>query len=199
VTPNQRTRRPRQPSLGGGAALIGIVGLLFAASAGAHRNAPAWTEARVERAVLRDATVLLPEPQRTALQRELLVLIPRFRILENLVWDEGDTGLAGRVHNYRYRYSTALGKVERGLRVTAADCRGTGKAVEDARFRHFDCKVISEQLEIATVEIVYPDEGLPAVVESEPRRFGPYDARLRVHVVGVVGIASRQVGTATPL
>jgi hypothetical protein len=172
--------------------------LLAAPSALAHASAPAWTETTAERTVVRGATVLVPAEQRASLRAELLGLIPRFRILENLAWDIGDHQAAGRIHNYRYRYSTALRKVEGGLRVTTVDCVGLGKASRGARFRHFDCAAISERLEIPSVELVYSDpHALPALVEREPRRYGPYAARLRVHVTGRSSIASGQVGEAT--
>ncbi|HET6624317.1 MAG TPA: hypothetical protein VFG70_07265, partial [Gaiellaceae bacterium] len=123
---------------------------------------------------------------------------PRFRTLENLVWDLGDTGLAGRVHNYRYRYSTALKQVQGGLGIVAATCRGIGPAASSKRFRHFDCTAVSELLEIPTVEVVYSDDtALPAVVEHEPRRFGPYKVRLVVHTTTRRAIAYRQTGEAT--
>lgn len=164
----------------------------------AHVGAPAWPVGKAERVVQRDAVVLMPAAERAALRVELLEVIPRFRTLENLVWDLGDTGLAGRVHNYRYRYSTALKQVESGLGVAAARCRGTGPAASGRRFRHFVCAAVSELLEIPTVEVVYSEEtALPVVVEREPRRFGPYEARLVVHTTARSSLAYRQAGEAT--
>ena len=181
-----------------GLVLAATAQLVVVPTAVAHAGAPAWPMGKAERLVERDAVVLMPVEQRAALRAELLVLIPRFRILENLVWDLGDTGLAGRVHNYRYRYSTALKQVESGLGVVAATCRGTGPAASGGRFQHFDCTAVSERLEIPTVEVVYSDDAaLPAVVEHEPRRFGPYEARLVVHTTARSSIAYRQVGEAT--
>lgn len=177
---------------------VAILCLVVASTSLAHPSAPAWTHAKAERVVLREATVLIPPDERAALRAELLALIPRFRILENLAWDMGDHQASSRIHNYRYRYSTALGKVEEGLSIGTVDCAGVGKASRGARFTHFDCSAVSERLEIPSVELVYsgPD-ALPALVEREPRRYGPYAAHLRVHVTGGSSIASRQVGEAT--
>jgi hypothetical protein len=172
--------------------------LLGAPGALAHGNAPAWTDAQAERAVVRDASVLVPAQLRASLRMELRGLVPRFRTLENLAWDMGDQQAAARIHNYRYRYSTALGKVEHGLSVATVDCTGLGRSSGGRRFGHFDCSATSERLEIPSVELVYSDpHALPALVEREPRRYGPYAARLRVHVTGRSSIASRQVGEAT--
>ena len=181
-----------------GLVLVATAQLVVLPVAAAHANAPAWPVGKAERLVERDAVVLMPEQQRAALHAELLELVPRFRTLENLVWDLGDTGLAGRVHNYRYRYSTALKQVQGGLGIVAATCRGIGPAASSKRFRHFDCTAVSDLLEIPTVEVVYSDDtALPAVVEHEPRGFGPYKARLVVHTTTRRAIAYRQTGEAT--
>ena len=110
---------------------------------------------------------------------------------------EGDTQAAARAHNYRYRYSTALKLVEGGLRIADATCRGIG-AASGSRFAHFECRTVSEQLEIPSVDVVYEDENaVPAFVEREPRLYGPYQARLLVHTTRRSSIAYRQVGEAT--
>ncbi|MGH3078861.1 MAG: hypothetical protein ACRDPZ_11860 [Gaiellaceae bacterium] len=179
------------------APLVGSLGLVLAANVPGHRGAPAWTEAKAERAVLRDATVAVPPPLKAALRVELLALIPRYRMLEQLAWQGGDHQSAGRIHNLRYRYSTALRKLEDGLRVTATDCAGAGRAVGDGRFRHFECSATSEPLEIPTADVVYgDDDALPAVTERDPRRYGPFQARLLVHVRDGSPIAFRQVSVA---
>jgi hypothetical protein len=179
------------------APLVGSLGLVLAANAPAHRGAPAWTVSKAERVVLRDAAVAVPTPLKAALRAELLVLIPRYRMLEQVAWESGDHQSAGRIHNLRYRYSTALKRLEGGLRVTATDCAGAGRAVGDGRFRHFECSATSEPLEVPTAEVVYgDDDALPAVEEGEPRRYGPFEARLLVHVRDGSSIAFRQVSVA---
>lgn len=67
----------------------------------------------------------------------------------------------------------------------------------DGLFRHFECSATSEPLEFPTVEVVYgDDDALPAVTEGEPRRYGPFEARLLVHVRVGSSIAFRQVSVA---
>lgn len=167
--------------------------LLVASGTGAHEGAQTWTEARAERAVAREATVRLSPELRAPLRAELLVLIPRFRTLESLAWDLGDQQAAGRFHNIRYRYSTALKQVEGGLVVTAAECDGVGAPARGNRFRHLRCAVTSGTLEIPSVELVSEDPSAhPRVVEGEPARYGPYDARLFVHVLRGSTISYRQ-------
>ncbi len=163
----------------------------------AHTGAPAWSAGKAERIVVREATMSLPAVRREALRQELLVLIPRFRTLENLAWEMGDDQAASRIHNIRYRYSTALKKVEGGLQVASARCSGRGKA-SSSRFTHFRCSTSSEQLVIPTVDVLYDAERvLPEVVEREPARYGPLAVDLDVHVTGPSSIAYRQLGEAT--
>jgi hypothetical protein len=181
-----------------GGSLVATLCLVVTSTSLAHQNAPAWTNAKAERVVLRDATVLLPPDQRAALRAELLALIPRFRTLESLAWEAGDDRAASRIHNYRYRYSTALKKVDGGLRVTETACRGSGTASRGNRFTHFACAVVSEQVEVPSVELVYGVEGaLPALVEGKAHTFGPYEAQLVVHALTSSSIAYRQAGVAT--
>jgi hypothetical protein len=180
-----------------GLLLVATAQLVVVPMAPAHAGAPAWPVGKAERLVERDAVVLMPAQQRTALRAELLELIPRFRILENTAWDLGDHQASSRAHNYRYRYSTALKLVEGGLGVVEATCRGVGVA-SGSRFAHFECSAVSERLEIPSVDVVYGDENaVPALVEREPRLYGPYQARLVVHTTRRSSIAYRQGGEAT--
>ena len=51
---------------------------------------------------------------------------------------------------------------------------------------------------IPIVELVYEGENaVPVFVGREPRRYGPYEARLVAHTTGRASIAYRQVGEAT--
>jgi hypothetical protein len=180
-----------------GLGLVATLQLVVLPVAAAHAGAPAWPAAKADRLVERDATVRMPAQERAALRAELLELIPRFRILENTAWDLGDHQAAGRAHNYRYRYSTALKLVEGGLRVADAMCRGIGPASGN-RFVHFACDAVTERLEVPVVDVVYGDvNGVPAFVEHAPHVYGPYGARLAVHTTGRSSIAFRQVGAAT--
>jgi hypothetical protein len=177
--------------------LATVLCLLLAASASAHRGAQGWTEAKAERAAKREATVRLPRSLDARVQEELWTLVARYRALEQFAYDEGDDQAAAIIHNLRYRYSTALKRVEEGLEIAVAGCDGTGAAVTGNRFRHFRCSVTSKRLEIPTAELVYPDEdSLPEIVDGEPRSYGPYDASLLLHATGTSSIAFRQLGDA---
>lgn len=59
------------------APLVASLDLILVANAPRHRGAPPWTEAKAERAVLRDATVALSTPLKAALRVDLLTLIAR--------------------------------------------------------------------------------------------------------------------------
>ena len=167
--------------------------LLVVSGTAAHEGPQSWTEARTERAVARDASVRVSPQLRASLRADLLVLIPRFRTLENLAWDVGDQHAAARFHNIRYRYSTALKQVEGGLGITAAECDGMGLPIRGNRFRHLLCAVTSKRLEVPSLELVYGDpSALPTIVEGEPDRYGPYGARLFVHVLRGSSISYRQ-------
>lgn len=175
--------------------LATVLCLLIATSASAHRGVQGWTEAKAERVAKREATVRLPHALDSRVQEELWTLVARYRALEQFAYDEGDDQAASVIHNLRYRYSTALERVEQGLEVAAAACDGTGAAANRNRFRHFRCSVTSKQLEIPTADLVYRDEdSLPEIVEGEPRRYGPYDASLLLHATGTSSIAFRQLG-----
>lgn len=177
--------------------IVSAVVLVLVSAVSAHVGAPGWTAERTSRVVARNATVRMPAQERAALRAELLELIPRFRILENTAWDLGDHQVAGRAHNYRYRYSTALKRVEDGLGIDDATCRGVGTA-SGRRFAHFECNAVSERLEVPVVDVVYGDEnGVPTFFERPPQLFGPYEARLFVHTTRRSSIAYRQLGEAT--
>jgi hypothetical protein len=179
-------------------AVVLVVSLVAASAALAHQGVSPWNTAKAQRIVVRDATVALPPGQREELRRQLLALIPRFRTLENLAWDAGNDRAASRIHNIRYRLSTALEQVEAGLRVASARCSGRGTAT-GGRFAHFRCSTVSEPLVIPVVDVLYDDEHVvPEVVEREPARYGPLAVELDVYVKGVSSIAYRQLGSATP-
>jgi hypothetical protein len=167
--------------------------LVAASGTGAHQGQQAWTESKAERIVQRDAAVMLPTQHRVSLREELRGMIPGLRILEQIAWDTGDHQAASRFHNLRYRYSTVLGQVESGVRLAAAGCNGAGGAVAEPRFRHFLCAVQSSLLEIPAIELVYDDpDALPRIVTGEARTFGPYEAKLLVHVTGPSSISYRR-------
>ena len=172
---------------------VALVSLVGVSAASAHGTHWAWTEPKAEKVVLRDATIRLPQLSRETLEKELSSSIALFRNLENLAWEARDDQAAARFHNLRYRLSTALGKLQGGLRVDTVECTGSSAALPNRRFKHFRCPSSSEALEIPSVEVTWEERAnLPTVVEGPARTVGPVQARLDVHVTGKSAIAYRQ-------
>lgn len=172
---------------------VALVSLVGVSAASAHGTHWAWTEPRAEKVVLRDAAIRLPQLSRKSLEKELSNSIALFRNLENLAWEARDDQAAARFHNLRYRFSTALGKVQGGLRVDTVECTGSSAALPNGRFKHFRCPSSSEALKIPSVEVAWEERAnLPTVVEGPARTVGPVQAQLDVHVTGKSAIAYRQ-------
>jgi hypothetical protein len=154
-----------------------------------------WTESKAEKIVTRDATVRLPAQERASLESELRAAVVQYRLLEETAAEqEGSYGQqASRIHNLRYRFSTALKQVQRGVTIEGAACDGTGAASGGKRFTHFRCAVTSEELEIPSAEVVWENDRITAVIESEPRIEGPFEARLDVRITGKSTISHRQI------
>jgi len=195
VSERRRTRTVRCMSPPVSAVWI-AVGVAVAVSAipvaVAHRTAWASTVPKAERVVRRDATILLPPDVRASLADEFAPTETRFRDLEHLAWEVRDDQAAARFHNFRYRLSTALNKVQGGLSIVAATCRGRGAVSTGRRSKHFSCVVQSEVVEIPLAEVTWPESAsIPTVAEVPPRLIGPVRARLFVHVTGKSSIAYR--------
>lgn len=175
--------------------LVASLCLVVTSGALAHDVGHVWTVSKAERMVMRDATVGLPGRERVALRDELQKLVSVYGALELAAIEEGDRRAAAIFHRLRSQYSGALRKVRGRLTLTAAECTGTGAAARGNRFGHFGCGVTSETLGVPSAELVYGDEEvLPTVVEGESRVFGPYTARIVVHVTGTSSISYRLVG-----
>jgi hypothetical protein len=175
---------------------VSVVSAVAATAASAHHTEWALTVPKAEQVVTEAATIRLPRPERASLEAELRAAIGLYRTLEETAGQqpEGYERLASRLHNLRYRFSTALKQVQRGLEIAQAACAGTGAAVTRDRFKRFRCAVTSEELEIPSAEVVWEGELITAVVEDEPRIEGPFRARLHVHLTGKSTIAFRQIG-----
>jgi hypothetical protein len=161
-----------------GALLASVpIGLAHAASPVVH----AWTKARAETVVERDAIVRFPAKERGALESELRAKVREYIQLENAAAEHDYEYLPSRLHNLRYRYSTALKAVRAGLPVASATCTGAGSAVR-GRFARFTCNVTSDTLRIPVAEVTWEWDRITRVVELEPRVVGPLTARLSVRV-----------------
>jgi hypothetical protein len=148
------------------------------------------TESKAERMLVRQGTVHLAPADRASLERELRQGVARFRALEVAATDAGNVE-AWWTYNYAAsRYFLALEKVRGGLDIKAAQCAGIGRSVERGHFKRFDCMVTSEIFRIPTTELgASGDDGLPTVVEREPRDIGPLLTQVRVRVTGKSKIA----------
>jgi hypothetical protein len=178
-------------------AMLWLTGILLAAApiAQARDTAWTWTESKARQTVMKKATIRFPLLERASLQEELQTWRAYYRVLELVGFGEGSE-YAVIYHDLAHRYGLALRTVQSGLKITEADCTGTGSAAKRNQFRHFRCSVTSDVLEIPSVVIV-PSEtgGLPAVVEGRPRRIGPIQTRLNVHVSGKSRISYQQIGS----
>ncbi len=148
--------------------------------------------------VKRDATVRLPQQERAALESELRAAIAQYLALEQAAaFQEGNYGnLAGKIHNLRYRSSTALKQVQRGLDINAAACAGTGRTrgLNLNLFSRFRCSATSKELVIPMASVVWEGDQITAVIESESRIEGPYRAQLDIQVTGRSRLSFRQLG-----
>jgi hypothetical protein len=144
--------------------------------------------------VISEATIRLPRIETASLGNELRRWTTYYRALEVAAAGEGSV-YAVTYHDLAHRYRRALGKVQSGLEIDDAECRASRRTARRNRFKDFRCAVISETLEIPSAAIVASENGeLPAVVEGESRKLGPFRAQLRVHRTGTSTIAYRQLG-----
>lgn len=179
-------------------AFFAIVCLAATAAASAYGAEWAWTTSKAESVVRNNVMLRLPERKRASLAAELRAQIVLYRTLENTVAvQEGKPGherLASLLHNARYRFSTALKRVQRGLEVDTAACTGIGAATRRKRFGRFRCVATSVSLHIPSPIVIWEDDRITDVVEQAPRKLGPIQARLDVVVTGKSTIAYRQIG-----
>jgi hypothetical protein len=178
-------------------ALFASVCLSASAAAHAYGAEWAWTPAKAQAVVRSNTTLRLPERTRASLRAELRAQIALYRTLENTAAvEEGSYGhLPSLIHNVRYRFSTALRRVERGLEVATAACTGVGAATPRNRFERFRCAVTSVRLHIPSTTVVWEGDRLTDVVEHSPWEVGPIHARLVVAVTGRSTIVYRQISS----
>jgi hypothetical protein len=172
--------------------IVGLIVAILAATvlaslATAANVAPrvAWSESKAERMLMRDAEIALPASERARLADELRKHSSLFRGLELWALDEGDESAWWTYHNYADRYDDLLRSVERGLRIEAAYCVGSGRVFHGASYRRFDCLATSVLLSIPSVELASNDaSAMPAVVAGEDRAVGPLFTQFTVRVTG---------------
>jgi len=174
-----------------------VAGIFFASTSIAlGGNIPAaWIGWKAEKIVIRDATVQLPAQERKSLETELQMTVAIYTLLEGTAAQQHGRyeQPAATIHNLRYRFATALNRVQQGLAIDKAACVGIGASSADNRFKRFRCAVTSAELEIPSAVVTWEGDLITGVVEGEPRMLGPFEARLDVRVTGRSTIAARQV------
>jgi hypothetical protein len=78
-------------------------------------------------------------------------------------------------------YTYALGRVREGLRVSTADCTGSGRATR-GRFTGFRCEVRSQSLVLPPTMLVSVNGEVST--DEQWRMAGPIEAILQVRVTG---------------
>jgi hypothetical protein len=142
--------------------------------------------------VIADAIVRLPSAERTSLEAEIRSARSAYLLAEMIASEEGDWFAAGMYHNLVLRLTKALDRIQKGLSVDKARCKGVGRATK-GRFKHFQCAVNSQVVEIPAVARIDREADRQIVVEGPPRIIGPLGVSLDVHVAGKASIAYRQV------
>ena len=169
--------------------IVGVICVVVAASVGVSlagaATTPAWSVAKAELMLKREATVGLPLVEKVRLEDKLRTGAAMFRGLEIWALDEGDENAWWTYHNYADVYERALRSVRNGLRIERAACAGSGRAIQAKRFKQFDCLATSEAVSIPSAEVsVSAGSGLPSVVEGEGTLVGPFFVQIRVRVTG---------------
>ena len=178
--------------------ILAVVAVAFASTAVALAGTTRWmwTESKAERIVARDATVRLQGPDR-ALEAQLRASARLYGGLALAALEMNDPIAAGVFRNLAERFGKALDAVQGGVRIGAADCKGSGTAQQGRRFQRFLCAATSRLVEVPSVELVgLEKEELPTVIEGQPRKLGPWRAQLNVRVTGGSAMTYRQVGIA---
>ena len=180
-------------------ALLCVTGIFLAVASVAVAQTAPWavTGSKAEAMVKRDATVQLPQQERAELESELRAAVAQYSALEQTAALQDEFGhLAGVIHNLRYRSSTALKQVQRGIDISAVACAGTGRTrgINLNLFSRFRCSATSRELMIPVASIVWEGDQITGVIESEPRIEGPYRAQLDIRVTGRSRLSFRQLG-----
>jgi hypothetical protein len=176
-----------------------------ASVAAAHNTKYSWTAAKANVMLPDAATITLPPDLASSLEAEITPLIEQLKLLQLTAQQKADEWLAeGTYANYIKRLTDVRDHITSGLSIDAARCAGVGKPVKAKtvngkaskvpRYKHFRCVAWSYVLEVPTIEIQPdPSGGLPKVIESPIRRYGPYTATFTLHVTGPSRMISKRL------
>ena len=167
--------------------LVAVIVVLAASATAAygHVTKYAWTKGKAQVMLPDSATIALPPEVAGPLEAEINALLAQFNLLELQAQDRNDWLATGTYANYKKRLSEARDRLQKGLSIDSASCKGLGKALTGKRYKHFTCDAMSYVLEVPAVELRGGEGGaLPQVVEGPLRRLGPYAAAFTLHVTG---------------
>jgi hypothetical protein len=105
----------------------------------------------------------------------------------------GDWLAAGMYDNLVSQLTTALWKVENGLRIDDVRCTGIGRAV-NRRYKRLRCAANSRVIEIPTVASIEREGDREIVTQGPPRLVGPLNAIFEVHARGGSKLTYRTIG-----
>jgi hypothetical protein len=96
-------------------------------------------------------------------------------------------------NNLVVQLTSALSKVENGLRVDDVQCTGVGRAV-NRRYKRLRCAATSRVIEIPTVASIEREGDREIVTQGPPRLVGPLNAIFEVHARGESKLKYRTLG-----
>ena len=136
-----------------GLVILVVLGALAASAAVAlaHSTPFAWTASKARVVLQEEATIVLPDAERVALDAELEALLDKLRLLELTAGSAPeDRPVLATYTNYIKRFRKAQNTVNAGLSIDTVKCAGQGKALTGKRYKHFRCPTSSYVLEIRT-------------------------------------------------
>ena len=177
-------------ALGWKLAVAASVSLLTAAVAQAHDGPWRWTTTRAAQMVTAHVPMRLPAAERATLEADLRRQRDVYLRAAMAKSEGGDWLAAGMYNNLVLQLTTALSKVEDGLRVDDVRCTGIGRAV-NRRYKRLRCAATSRVIEIPTVASIEREGERELVTQGPPRLVGPLNAVFEVHARGESKLAYR--------
>jgi hypothetical protein len=180
-------------ALGWKLAVAALVSLLATAAAQADNGPWRWTTTRAAQMVTAHVPMRLPRAERAILEADLRRQRDAYLRAAMAASEGGDWLAAGMYNNVVSQLSTALSKVENGLRIDDVHCTGIGRAV-NRRYKRLRCAASSRVIEIPTVASIEREGDREIVTQGPPRLVGPLTAIFEVHARGESKLTYRKMG-----
>jgi hypothetical protein len=135
----------------------------------------------------------LPPAERATLNADLRRQKDAYLRAAMAASEGGDWLAAGMYNNLVVQLTSALSKVENGLRVDDVQCTGVGRAV-NRRYKRLRCAATSRVIEIPTVASIEREPDREIVTQGPPRLVGPLNAIFEVHARGESKLKYRTLG-----